>query len=186
MKHKEIGIMIFGGLIIGPLFFLACLDPNYTIIKDFLNADAVGKFELIFTYLIFVVGGYSAWILSIVGPLEKKLEQLEEHSSKITFQLNTISNTLESLQEDINSGKPDKMLYDVAIWAVKCGAISNSAVQRHYNISFSRSQKIVEQLHYLGVCGPANENKEPRAILIGLEEIQSMKDNGKFEQQIIN
>lgn len=178
--EKSVGMFI-GAVIIGPLFLLTTFDPNYNIINDFINADTKDKITKILGYLIFIVGGYLLWIDSIIGPLEDKIEQLKKNSSDITSQLHEISNTLESLQEDLNKGKPDKLLYEVAISAVEWGAISNSTVQRRFNISFNRANKIVEQLYHLGVCSAANENKEPRAILLSLEEIQSMKDNGKFE-----
>lgn len=77
-------------------------------------------------------------------------------------------------------GKLDKLLYDVAIWAVECRGLSTSAVQRHFSVGFSRAGKIVDQLYSLGVCGPAKGNSKPRAMLLGIEEIQSMQRSGKF------
>ena len=77
-------------------------------------------------------------------------------------------------------GKLDKLLYDVAVWAVECRGLSTSAVQRHFSVGFSRAGKIVDQLYSLGVCGPAKGNSKPRAMLLGIEEIQSMERSGKF------
>ena len=77
-------------------------------------------------------------------------------------------------------GKLDKLLYDVAIWAVECRGLSTSAVQRHFSVGFSRAGKIVDQLYSLGVCGPAKGNSKPRAMLLGIEEIQNMERSGKF------
>ena len=77
-------------------------------------------------------------------------------------------------------GKLDKLLYDVAVWAVECRGLSTSAVQRHFSVGFSRAGKIVDQLYSLGVCGPAKGNSKPRAMLLGIEEIQSMQRSGKF------
>ena len=65
-------------------------------------------------------------------------------------------------------GKLDKLLYET------------SAVQRHFSVGFSRAGKIVDQLYSLGVCGPAKGNSKPRAMLLGIEEIQSMQRSGKF------
>jgi S-DNA-T family DNA segregation ATPase FtsK/SpoIIIE len=53
-------------------------------------------------------------------------------------------------------------------------------VQRHFSVGFSRAGKIVDQLYSLGVCGPAKGNSKPRAMLLGIEEIQSMQRSGKF------
>lgn len=77
-------------------------------------------------------------------------------------------------------GKLDKLLYDVAIWAVECRGLSTSAVQRHFSVGFSRAGKIVDQLYSLGVCGPAKGNSKPRAMLLGIEEIQNMERSGRF------
>lgn len=77
-------------------------------------------------------------------------------------------------------GKLDKLLYDVAVWAVECRGLSTSAVQRHFSVGFSRAGKIVDQLYSLGVCGPAKGNSKPRAMLLGIEEIQNMERSGKF------
>jgi S-DNA-T family DNA segregation ATPase FtsK/SpoIIIE len=77
-------------------------------------------------------------------------------------------------------GKLDKLLYDVAVWAVECRGLSTSAVQRHFSVGFSRAGKIVDQLYSLGVCGPAMGNSKPRAMLLGIEEIQNMERSGKF------
>lgn len=102
--EKSVGMFI-GAVIIGPLFLLTTFDPNYNIINDFINADTKDKITKILGYLIFIVGGYLLWIDSIIGPLEDKIEQLKKNSSDITSQLHEISNTLESLQEDLNKGK---------------------------------------------------------------------------------
>ena len=77
-------------------------------------------------------------------------------------------------------GKLDKLLYDVAVWAVECRGLSTSAVQRHFSVGFSRAGKIVDQLYSLGVCGPAKGNSKPRAMLLDIEEIQNMERSGKF------
>ena len=77
-------------------------------------------------------------------------------------------------------GKLDKLLYDVAVWAVECRGLSTSAVQRHFSVGFSRAGKIVDQLYSLGVCGPAKGNSKPRAMLLGIEEIQNMERSGRF------
>lgn len=77
-------------------------------------------------------------------------------------------------------GKLDKLLYDVAVWAVECRGLSTSAVQRHFSVGFSRAGKIVDQLYSLGVCGPAKGNSKPRAMLLGIEEILNMERSGKF------
>jgi S-DNA-T family DNA segregation ATPase FtsK/SpoIIIE len=53
-------------------------------------------------------------------------------------------------------------------------------VQRHFSVGFSRAGKIVDQLYSLGVCGPAKGNSKPRAMLLGIEEIQNMERSGKF------
>lgn len=77
-------------------------------------------------------------------------------------------------------GKLDKLLYDVAVWAVECHGLSTSAVQRHFSVGFSRAGKIVDQLYTLGVCGPNKGNSKPRSMLLGIDEIQSMQRSGKF------
>ena len=77
--------------------------------------------------------------------------------------------------------KKDRLLYDVAIWAIECRGLSTSAVQRHFSVSYNRAGKIVDQLYSLGVCGPAKGNCKPRDMYLGIEEIQCMQRSGALD-----
>ena len=75
--------------------------------------------------------------------------------------------------------KKDRLLYDVAVWAIEWGGLSTSAVRRHFSISFVRAGKIVDQLYSMGICGKA-QSGTPRPILVTMDDIKSLHDKGAF------
>ena len=76
--------------------------------------------------------------------------------------------------------KLDKLLFEVAQWAISVNGLSTSAVQRHFSVGYSRAGKIVDQLYGLGVCGPSKGNSKPRAMLIGMDELMQLERSGRF------
>ena len=77
--------------------------------------------------------------------------------------------------------KLDKLLFDVASWAIEIGnGVSTSAVQRHFSVGYSRAGKIVDQLYGLGICGRSTGNSKPRALLIGMDELLQLQRSGKL------
>ena len=77
--------------------------------------------------------------------------------------------------------KLDKLLFDVAQWAIEMGnGVSTSAVQRHFSVGYSRAGKIVDQLYGLGICGRSTGNSKPRALLIGMDELLQLQRSGKL------
>lgn len=77
--------------------------------------------------------------------------------------------------------KLDKLLFEVAQWAIECGnGLSTSAVQRHFSVGYSRAGKIVDQLYGLGICGRSTGNSKPRALLIGMDELMQLERSGTF------
>ncbi|WP_405327692.1 DNA translocase FtsK [Fibrobacter sp.] len=80
----------------------------------------------------------------------------------------------------LKNEKLDKLLFEVAQWAISVNGLSTSAVQRHFSVGYSRAGKIVDQLYGLGVCGPSKGNSKPRAMLIGMDELMQLERSGKF------
>ena len=79
------------------------------------------------------------------------------------------------------SEKLDKLLFEVAKWAIECGnGLSTSAVQRHFSVGYSRAGKIVDQLYGLGVCGRSTGNSKPRALLVDMEGLMNLERSGKL------
>ena len=79
------------------------------------------------------------------------------------------------------SGKKDKLLFEVAKWAIECGnGLSTSAVQRHFSVGYSRAGKIVDQLYGMGLCARSTGNSKPRAMLIGMDELMQLDRSGAF------
>lgn len=76
--------------------------------------------------------------------------------------------------------KLDKLLFEVAKWAIEVNGLSTSAVQRHFSVGYSRAGKIVDQLYGLGVCGPSKGNSKPRAMLIDMEGLLNLERSGKL------
>lgn len=80
----------------------------------------------------------------------------------------------------LKNEKLDKLLFEVAQWAISVNGLSTSAVQRHFSVGYSRAGKIVDQLYGLGVCGPSKGNSKPRAMLIGMDELMQLERSGRF------
>ena len=79
------------------------------------------------------------------------------------------------------SEKKDKLLFEVAKWAIECGnGLSTSAVQRHFSVGYSRAGKIVDQLYGMGLCARSTGNSKPRAMLIGMDELMQLDRSGAF------
>lgn len=76
--------------------------------------------------------------------------------------------------------KKDRLLYDVAVWAIECRGLSTSAIQRHFSTSYGRAGKIVDQLYSMGICGKAQQGGAPRPILVTMDELKSLHDKGAF------
>ena len=87
-------------------------------------------------------------------------------------------------EEDGNAAmneKKDKLLFEVAKWAIECGnGLSTSAVQRHFSVGYSRAGKIVDQLFGMGLCARSTGNSKPRAMLIGMDELMQLERSGAF------
>lgn len=79
------------------------------------------------------------------------------------------------------SGKKDKLLFEVAKWAIECGnGLSTSSVQRTFSVGYSRAGKIVDQLFAMGLCARSTGNSKPRAMLIGMDELMQLERSGAF------
>ena len=96
-----------------------------------------------------------------------------------TFEITGIDDEEDGGNAAMNE-KLDKLLFDVAEWAISMNGLSTSAVQRHFSVGYSRAGKIVDQLYGLGVCGPAKGNSKPRAMLIGIDELMNLQRSGKL------
>ena len=80
----------------------------------------------------------------------------------------------------LKNEKLDKLLFEVAQWAISVNGLSTSAVQRHFSVGYSRAGKIVDQLYGLGVCGPSKGNSKPRAMLISMDDLMQLERSGRF------
>ena len=78
--------------------------------------------------------------------------------------------------------KKDKLLFDVAKWAIECGnGLSTSAVQRHFSVGYSRAGNIVYQLYNMGLCARSTDISKPRSMLIGMDELMQLERAGAFK-----
>ena len=94
-------------------------------------------------------------------------------------QLDTFEIESEDEEEDDDKPAPlklDKKFWDVALWAAEMGRISTSAVQRSFEMGFSRASRLVDQMERLGICGKDKGNSKPRDILMTSEEVASLME----------
>ena len=111
------------------------------------------------------------------------LGEIRQHSN-----VQCITKPEHNSQDETNKSEHyDRLLYDVAKWAIDVNGLSTSAVQRHFAIGFSRAGKIVDQLYSLGICGPSAGNSSPRKILITMDELdQQFMINSPESRGIVN
>ena len=76
----------------------------------------------------------------------------------------------------------DEKFWDVALWAAKKGQFSISEVQSSFKMGFSRASRLVDQMERVGICGKAKGDSEPRDILMGPEEVASLKEKWEDEE----
>ena len=132
--------------------------------------------SVIFFFLILLIV-----ISYTINESEKKLlNEIEKLRREVQDDFKSIENDLYTLQSIIDGGKKDELLFKVAQWAISVNGLSTSAVQRHFNVSYIRAKKIVEQLYSLGVIGPTPANLKPCAILIDKDELLNLERSGKF------
>ena len=130
---------------------------------------------IFFSLILLIVISYT------INESEKKLlNEIEKLRREVQDDFKSIENDLYTLQSIIDCGKKDELLFKVAQWAISVNGLSTSAVQRHFNVSYIRAKKIVEQLYSLGVIGPTPANLKPCAILIDKDELLNLKRSGKF------
>lgn len=73
-------------------------------------------------------------------------------------------------------GDEDPLLEEVARAIVLSGQASTSNVQRNYSIGYNRAGRIMDQLHILGIVGPAQGSK-PRDILVDTYRLEEILQN---------
>ena len=117
-----------------------------------------------------LIAAVDAVYIKLVQHIDSKFSELDVtiHSEMLAV----IGELQQHSNAETNEPKPyDKLLYEVAKWAIDVNGLSTSAVQRHFSIGFSRAGKIVDQLYSLGICGPAIGNSSPRQILVTMDEL---------------
>ena len=78
--------------------------------------------------------------------------------------------------------KLDKKFWDMALWVAKKGQFSISEVQRSFKMDFSSASRLVDQMECLEICGKAKGDSKLRDILMGPEEVDSLKE--KWEDEV--
>lgn len=63
----------------------------------------------------------------------------------------------------------DPLYKEVLEFAVRCGKISTSLIQRKYRIGYNRAARMIDSLEEKGIIGPQNGSK-PRDVLVKLKE----------------
>lgn len=77
----------------------------------------------------------------------------------------------------------DKKFWHVALWAAKKRQFSISEVQRQclHGKDFSRASRLVDQMERVGICGKAKGDSKLRDILMGPEEVASLRERWQDE-----
>lgn len=114
-------------------------------------------------------------ILTLKGILDLKSIQIKRDKFKDIIKYQDKMNHLTLSRTDM-----DYKLEECAYVVFNAGAGSTSMLQRRFNLGYSRSGKIINQLEQLGIVGPSNDGK-PRELMVftkaEIEEIfSSIKD----------
>ena len=115
--------------------------------------------------------------------LKAKIEKLEKRVKAIEEFLSSIPTYYrEPRYED---GEDLDELYEKAVMvALQHDKLSSASLQKHLQIGFNRTARILEQLEANGIVGPAN-GSEPREVLIKEEDIENLRQKllGKKEKK---
>ena len=201
-----VGIFIFFGMInvlLAPAqIVVACLFSSECGVNDAELEDVV-KLIILFGSSIFLL---LVWIkldqhfnTKEIGELKELVNNIHDELEEAKTDVEQISNEIQDMKivnednatatmEDENgeecyvlNEKKDKLLFDVAKWAIECGnGLSTAAVQRHFSVGYSRAGKIVDQLFGLGLCTRNTGNSKPRTMLIDMEQLEELERSGIF------
>jgi DNA segregation ATPase FtsK/SpoIIIE-like protein len=134
------------------------------------------------------IGELKELVNNIHDELEEAKTDVEQISNEIQDMKIVNEDNATTTMEDENgeecyvlNEKKDKLLFDVAKWAIECGnGLSTAAVQRHFSVGYSRAGKIVDQLFGLGLCTRNTGNSKPRTMLIDMEQLEELERSGIF------
>lgn len=201
-----VGIFIFFGMInvlLAPAqIVVACLFSSECGVNDAELEDVV-KLIILFGSSIFLllvcikldqhfntkeIGELKELVNNIHDELEEAKTDVEQISNEIQDMKIVNEDNATATMEDENgeecyvlNEKKDKLLFDVAKWAIECGnGLSTAAVQRHFSVGYSRAGKIVDQLFGLGLCTRNTGNSKPRTMLIDMEQLEELERSGIF------
>ena len=105
----------------------------------------------------------------------------DEMYSKMSVSLSEIQAQMQEHADATEPNRKDTLLYDVAAWAIECNGLSTAAICRHFSTSFRRAGKIVDQLHSMGICGNASSSGNPRRMLVDMNDLERLQQNGVFD-----
>ena len=201
-----VGIFIFFGMInvlLAPAqIVVACLFSSECGVNDAELEDVV-KLIILFGSSIFLllvcikldqhfntkeIGELKELVNNIHDELEEAKTDVEQISNEIQDMKIVNEDNATATMEDENgeecyvlNEQKDKLLFDVAKWAIECGnGLSTAAVQRHFSVGYSRAGKIVDQLFGLGLCTRNTGNSKPRTMLIDMEQLEELERSGIF------
>ena len=201
-----VGIFIFFGMInvlLAPAqIVVACLFSSECGVNDAELEDVV-KLIILFGSSIFLllvcikldqhfntkeIGELKELVNNIHDELEEAKTDVEQISNEIQDMKIVNEDNATATMEDENgeecyvlNEKKDKLLFDVAKWAIECGnGLSTAAVQRHFSVGYSRAGKIVDQLFGLGLCTRNTGNSKPRTMLIDMGQLEELERSGIF------
>ena len=68
---------------------------------------------------------------------------------------------------DIDNSEYDDIIKDIEVveFAINCGKISTSLIQRRFRLGYNRSSRIIDLLEERGIIGPPNGSK-PREVIV--------------------
>jgi S-DNA-T family DNA segregation ATPase FtsK/SpoIIIE len=75
--------------------------------------------------------------------------------------------------QELGAGERDPLFRQAAEVCIQNQLGSTSLLQRRMSIGYGRAARIIDQLEFAGVLGPANGSK-PRDVLLGLEELDEL------------
>jgi hypothetical protein len=132
-----------------------------------------------FTFLVVAI------VISLViiwGMIQSAVDAVKE---QITIKFGEFCRKLDEMDEELIYRLPeptkDRLLSEVARWAIiGGGGLSYHAIVRHFNINPTRADKIMDQLHEMGLCSDLRTDGN-RVMLIDMETLLELERAGAFE-----
>lgn len=152
---------------------------------------------ILFVYSFFHLDDPKIWILLIFfGAIivhgttiyqnkakDKEVNDLKTVTLAIYYKLQKIQEAIEPGEHERSNAEKkgdieyDPLIYPISLWAIYKKGIKTETASKYFKISLNRTEKIIDQMEKLRICGPNKDSIKPRDILVSESHLDWLKSN---------